>query len=406
MPAFFVRFVAFGLIAVCVAACAGSKGDPGEPGLPGPPGPPGPTGSVGVPDVTTARSIRATITGVTVAADTRATVRFTLRNEIDLPLRGLPAANLRLVIAQLRPGTGGAGSEWRAYTTRRDAGQVQATAEAATAAGTVFRDNGDGSYEFTFARPLNAYAPDGAVYDANLTHRVGLELRSTAATALAAANNAVFTFVPASGSTSSFPVRREIVDNDTCYACHDRLEFHGGPRSDVQYCVTCHNPGTRDGQAPNNSLDMTVMTHKIHMGNRLANGYRITGFQNVVYEFGTVRFTQDPRQCGACHQEGDPDTPDAVNWRTQPYARACGACHDDVDFATGANHGPVTNPGGPASDDQCITCHGPNSTIQNGALRVAETHRIPIQEASRRFRFNILGVSDTAPGQRPIVRFS
>ena len=410
MRSSFSRFALLAIVACGLAACSGSKGDSGTAGLPGPPGAPGPGGgSSGVPNVATAKNIKAVITGVSVAADTKATVRFSLRNEIDLPLRGLPAANVRIIIAQLRPGVGGTGSEWRAYPTRLDGTQIQATAEAANATGAVFTDNNDGTYSYTFAKALNAYAPSGATYDANLTHRVGLELRSNATLAVAASNNAPYTFVPATGSTTVFPVRREIVDNDTCFACHDRLEFHGGPRTDVQYCVTCHNPGTTDGQAPNNTLDMKVMIHKIHMGVKLTNGYKITGNGGVVYEFGGptgVVFTQDQRNCQTCHQESDADTPDASNWRTQPYSRACGACHDNVNFATGLNHGPATNPGGAATDDQCVTCHGANSTVQNGELRVDQVHRVLTLEASKKFKFNILSVTNTAPGQQPVIRFS
>ena len=207
--------------------------------------------------------------------------------------------------------------------------------------GAVFTDNGDGTYTYTFAKPLNGYAPDGATYDGALTHRVGLELRSDDALALAAANNAPFDFLPATGATTGLPLTRNIVDNDTCFACHDRLEFHGGPRTDVAYCVTCHNPSTTDGQPPNNSLDMVVMIHKIHMGENLANGYVINGRSGPI-DFGEVVFPQDQRNCQTCHEENDADTPQASNWRMVPYAKACGACHDTVNFQTGENHAPVS----------------------------------------------------------------
>ena len=259
--------------------------------------------------------------------------------------------------------------------------------------GAVFTDNGDGTYTYTFAKPLNGYAPNGATYDGALTHRVGLELRSNDALALAAANNAPFDFVPATGATTGLPLTRNIVDNDTCFACHDRLEFHGGPRTDVAYCVTCHNPSTTDGQPPNNTLDMVVMIHKIHMGEDLANGYVITGRSGPI-DFGEVVFPQDQRNCQTCHQENDADTPQASNWRLVPYAKACGACHDDVNFQTGENHGS----GIFATDDQCMTCHGPTSTIDNGNLRPEIAHQIPEKLAGEKFQFNLLGVTNTAAG--------
>ena len=82
-----------------------------------------------------------------------------------------------------------------------------------------------------------------------------------------------------------------------------------------------------------------------------------------------------------------------------PYAKACGACHDTVNFQTGENH----STGIVATDDQCVTCHGPTSTIDNGNLRVEIVHQIPEKLAGEKFQFNLLGVTNTAPGQAPVV---
>jgi OmcA/MtrC family decaheme c-type cytochrome len=392
-----------------VAILIGCEGDDGAQGAEGPAGPPGPPGSGGggtALEVGTAEAITAEITGVTVDDETRATVSFDLRNELGQPLKALPAANIRFTIAQLQPGVGGAGSTWHAYVTRLDESTLQANAETANTDGAVFTDNGDGTYTYTFAKPLNGYAPDGVTYDGALTHRVGLELRSDDALELAASNNAPFDFLPATGATTDLPLTRNIVDNDTCFACHDRLEFHGGPRTDVAYCVTCHNPSSTDGQLPNNTVDMVVMIHKIHMGEKLANGYQITGFGNTVHEFGGpdgVVFPQDQRNCQTCHEEDDADTPQASNWRLQPYAKACGACHDTVNFETGENHSEENIV---ATDDQCVTCHGPDSEFGNGKWRVEVVHQIPEKLAGEKFQYNLLSVTNTEPGQMPVVRFS
>ena len=269
--------------------------------------------------------------------------------------------------------------------------------------GAVFTDNGDGTYTYTFAKPLNGYAPDGATYDGALTHRVGLELRSNDALAIAAANNAPFDFLPATGATTDLPLTRNIVDNDTCFACHDRLEFHGGPRTDVAYCVTCHNPSTTDGQPPNNTLDMVVMIHKIHMGEELANGYVINGRSGPI-DFGEVVFPQDQRNCQTCHQESDADTPQASNWRMVPYAKPCGACHDDVEL-----------PDRRESQRREYRRHGRSvrdlpragrARSTTATWRVEIAHQIPEKLAGEKFQFNLLGVTNTAPGQAPVVRFS
>ncbi len=98
-------------------------------------------------------------------------------------------------------------------------------------------------------------------YDGSLPHRVGLEIRLTPAIP---ANNAIYTFTPA----TNLPVNesgREIVDNDTCNACHDNLSFHGGARFDLQYCAMCHESYSYDAQS-GNTIDLKVMIHKIHSG--------------------------------------------------------------------------------------------------------------------------------------------
>ncbi|HMO66539.1 MAG TPA: cytochrome c3 family protein, partial [Verrucomicrobiota bacterium] len=152
---------------------------------------------------------------------------------------------------------------------------------------------------------------------------------------------------------------------------------------------------------------MPPMIQNIHAGGaggvvRDGARYYIVGFRSTVYDYSAIRFTQDVRNCQTCHEEGDADTPQASNWRTVVNAEACGSCHhSNVDFATGANHA-----AGAATDDQCAACHGPNSTLFNGLLRPENAHRIPAVEAGRRFQFNVLSVSNTAPGEFPVVRFS
>ena len=49
-------------------------------------------------------------------------------------------------------------------------------------------------------------------------------------------------------------------------------------------------------------------------------------------------YTGDILDCRGCHDENDPDTPDAGNWISVPTAEACGSCHGDVNFETGENH--------------------------------------------------------------------
>lgn len=225
----------FGLI---LAGCGG-QGDTGSRGDLGPVGPDGPTGPAGDNDVpvTSAERITVNITDVAISADGGAPlVSFFLTNELDQGLVGLPAANIRFVIAQLTPGTSGGSSEWQSYVTRDDGGVANAQADAETATAGTYVDNGDSTYVYTFANALAGY-PAGPTFDAMRTHRVGIEIRTNSDgfwPVNIPANNAPFDFMPA-GAAPVFT--RLIVDNDTCNACHDNLEAHGEARFDVEYCV-------------------------------------------------------------------------------------------------------------------------------------------------------------------------
>ncbi len=247
----------------------------------------------------------------------------------------------------------------------------------------MFTDRGDGTYTYQFNRNITTVA--GVPYDATLTHRVALQTAG-----LPVDSNAAYDWQPSSGATTGL-FSREIVDDDTCNACHDRLQFHGGGRRDVKYCVTCHNPGSTDAESQN-TVDMTVMIHKIHAGANLPSvgaggSYFIVGFGNSVHDYSGVHWTKELNSCQSCHDESDANTPQAGNWKTAVNTYNCTSCHDNVDFVTGANH-----LAGPASDAQCDTCHGPAATVYNGDLRVANAHVVNNVEAARAFELSVTGV--------------
>lgn len=394
------------VLAALVVGCSGdngSQGAPGAAGPPGPPGPPGPTGSPGGVPVTSAEKINVAITGIAVPAGGGAPiVDVSLTNDLNQGLSGLPAANIRFLIAQLSPGSNGESSQWQSYISRTDGGvpNAQATTETATAG--TFVDNNDGTYQYTFANALTAY-PAAPTYDETKTHRLGIEIRTNSGgfwPVNIPANNAPLDFLPSGGAPL---FTRLIADNDTCNACHDNLELHGEARFDVEYCVQCHNPSSIDGNS-GNSVDMTVMVHKIHYGANLANGYQVVGFGNRVHDYSSVVFTQDVRNCTTCHEESDADTPDASNWRLVANRESCGTCHDAIDWASAT----AGHPGGLVFNDdtQCLDCHGPNSTVNNGDVQTAKAHELTGQLASARFAFNVLGVTNAAVGQQPQVTFS
>ena len=403
--------------ALALAACSGDTLKNGPEGPEGPVGPPGPPTGGGVP-VGSAQFIKTSIASVTVPDDGRPVVEVRLTNESDEPLAGLPAASIGFVLARLEPAVNGKSSTWHAITRRTEAfpgtpaptppdrvtgtgPRNQGTTESGTAGSWVESELRNGVYTYTFATSLKGI--EDIPYDGSLAHRVGLEIRTRPAVTDVniPANNAVYTWVPATGATLE-QSGREIVDNDTCNACHDNLSVHGGARFDLQYCAMCHESYSSDAQS-GNTIDLKVMIHKIHSGETLpsvvAGGfYGIFGFGNTFHDYSDLVYPQDKRNCQTCHEESDEDTPQASNWRLTVNREACGSCHDDVNFDTGANHGGVA-----ATDDACITCHGPNSTIEDGNLRPQVAHLIPTQAAAGRFEYQVLKVVDSAPGQTPTV---
>ena len=399
------RFALLLLLSLVVAGCgdngsAGPAGPAGPPGSGGPPGPAGPPGSGGVP-VDSATTINIIVNSVTVPAGGGApVVSFKLSNDLNQGLVGLPAGDARFVLAQLSPGTGGGSSQWQSYVTRASGAARQANTE--TAAPARFVDNNDGTYQYTFAMALTAYV-GAPIFDATKTHRLGIEIRNQAPIT----GNGIFDFVPAGGAPT---FTRLIVDNDTCNACHDVLNFHGGLRTDVTYCVACHNPSSIDGDT-GNTVDMKRLIHNIHSARA---GYQIIGFGNVAHEWSEIEFPQDIRNCQTCHEESDADTPQASNYRTVVNRAACGTCHYDDGIANAVHNFAIedgVHPGGFTftDDTQCADCHGPTGTVTNAEGRLVQVpvaHEIRTETAAAAFRFNVLSATGTAPGEFPSVTFS
>jgi OmcA/MtrC family decaheme c-type cytochrome len=392
------------LVASMLVACSGETGSQGPPGDQGPQGdvgPVGPTGSPGGLPIDSADNINIAVSSVAVPSGGGApVVQFKLTNDLTQGLTGLPAGDIRFTLSQLSPAAAGSGasSEWQSYVTRDSGGIADAQANTETATAGAFVDNGDGTYQYTFAMALTDY-PAGPTYDETKSHRLGIEIRGQAPIS----SNGIHDFLPTGGAPT---FTRDIVDNDTCFACHDAFGFHGGPRVDVTYCVTCHNPNSIDGdtatEAWGGSIDMKALVHKIHYGINLTEGYFIVGYRGAVHDYSDIVFPQDVRNCQTCHEESDPNTPDASNWRTVQNRASCGTCHDDIDWANAGHPGGITF----QDDTQCVDCHGEDSTVANGDLRVAVVHAIPEVLAGAQFSYNILNITNTAVGENPVIEFS
>jgi len=283
-------------------------------------------------------------------------IDFQVTDENGSFVSNLFASDGRFTIARLNPGVGsGDATFWQSFITRTDAGAVQANAE--TFGSGTFQANTPSAGHYRYISRFDpSTAPAGVTPIASGdTLRVAIQISSGDIPAgngwcdfdanLGGANN----------NCNSASRTRDIVQTATCNGCHGatsdtKLALHGGGRTDVEYCVTCHNPGTTDGQT-GNSVSFPILVHKIHYGSSLANGYTIVGFGNSVHDYSTVTFTKDIDDCQICHTGGGADVD---NWSMVPTMQACGACHDDVDFSTGANHGMG---GVQTTNANCSFCH-------------------------------------------------
>jgi OmcA/MtrC family decaheme c-type cytochrome len=157
---------------------------------------------------------------------------------------------------------------------------------------------------------------------------------------------------------------RDVVRTETCNKCHLDMGFHGGSRKSVEVCILCHQPQTTDPDT-GNTVDMTVMIHKVHMGLHLPSvvagtPYRIIGNSQNVHDYSTVGFPDNPNNCATCH---DGKGAQSAIYSTAPSRRACGACHDDVNFASGEKHLNLPQ----VSDNLCANCHLPEGEIEYDA---------------------------------------
>jgi OmcA/MtrC family decaheme c-type cytochrome len=378
----FLAMAAMTLLPLLVAGCGGSSGDAARPDDPLPP----PT-----------EPPRVTITNATIASVP--VVDFNVVDRDGFPVTGVTQASF--TIAKLIPGQDGDSNAWQSYINRVEQPgtgdwpgtepKIQATAES----NGMLLDNGDGTYRYTFETDLtDVRAPLAVSYQPDLTHLIGVQLGGAATGA-----NAIYSFQPSTGRTSSISDRR-IVNQETCGSCHGpSLAAHGGSRVDAQYCVTCHNPGTADAQS-GETVDFRVMVHKIHMGSDLPSGapYVLWGFRDSRHDFSNVAHPQDVRNCVNCHDPDNPATPQASQILTHPSVASCGSCHDDVNFETGENH--IRGVDMPVANDACTACHSTGGV----AGSVLESHAIPAKLASKGFQLNILALELLE--DRALVTFS
>jgi OmcA/MtrC family decaheme c-type cytochrome len=261
---------------------------------------------------------------------------------------------------------------------------LTSTRQPGSDAGGAIQDLGGGSFTYTFAATLPAPTPfDPSQWTTTL--RVGVWLGGTPGTSQ---TTSTFDFVPSGGSVQS----RELVLDANCSRCHGLLQAHGGFRTGVKICLTCHtfqnaDPDTVDPAAlltssastNPNPLDLGRLVHRIHRGKNLptlyaanppspgtashpnvgqpfypdlstpstaSRKYSVVGYQSRESVFGQlvtrtdngqlpgttiatgVRFPQDLRNCDACHG----GAAQAAEHFNDISRRTCYGCHADVWF--------------------------------------------------------------------------
>jgi OmcA/MtrC family decaheme c-type cytochrome len=311
---------------------------------------------VGAHVVTTDSSLlsglKSTITNVTNgSAGNKPTVTFTLTNNAG---NGVPVSALSsLSLTMAGPTTDygytifGTNTSTPGYVTE----SVSATAASCSAAGTC-------QYTFTNSIPAGSTG----------TYAIGLEARRSETVLIGTPVqqsiqygllNPVYYF---SVDGSTVAPRRTIIVESNCNACHVALSEHGTLRSNVAYCVLCHNPSNTDAVTratatvaaqkalPPQGINFDLLVHRIHFGPNAAadgakNPYVVVGHGGAISDLSQTLFPPfsptgsagDTRNCSLCHTAsseltlpiGKNPVVDPQGWinPNQAVASACSGCH-------------------------------------------------------------------------------
>ena len=89
-----------------------------------------------------------------------------------------------------------------------------------------------------------------------------------------------------------------------------------------------------------------------------------------------------------------------TRWLNRPSRAVCGACHSDVDFEQGTTGHPAVN-----NDEVCSLCHAPTGREYGASVQGA--HQVDYKsDQLLGVLVEIIDITNTGPGQRPIVTFS
>jgi OmcA/MtrC family decaheme c-type cytochrome len=303
------------------------------------------------------------------------------------------SVSMGIILAYLR----GENNQYWTYSTRAQKSPITGVTEnqAAADSGGVFTSLGDGLYSYKFKTVL----PEN--YDRTATHTLGVYAsRNLAEFGMSRyVSNQVQNFVPDGSQVRNI---REVTATANCNKCHNPLRLHGETgREAVEICILCHTPQSVDPDT-GETTDMKVMIHKIHRGKNLPSvkagkPYRIIGHGQSVIDYSHIGYPQDIRNCRTCHQ----NTQQVNNWLLNPTRETCGSCHDHVDFKSGKNHAA----GAHADDTNCARCHTAQASREYDASIIGAHVPEYRSEQLRRPKVELLGITNTGPGQNPTVQF-
>jgi len=337
------------------------------------------------------------------------TIEFQIIDEFGIGIEELVQGDnvsFSFTVNKLVPGSGGKTPVWQAYFLGADEGV--ADAQPTTYANGTLEELGDGDYRFTLGAGVDSVS--GVMFEPELTHRVGMEVRSVSIQGESVeGSDTAFDIQPSTGATTGIE-QREIIVQEDCAACHgtEEFAFHGGARQDVRQCVSCHQEGAID-VGSGNTMDFRVMIHKIHTGANLTKlpyqfcGFGCENFGAPPDDFSEIHFPQSTMNCVACHDPANPETPQAIRIANNPTAEVCASCHDQLEFDdTGLTNERRNHIGLAQPNSTCAACHSEDGLM----ISALESHLMEDAVEAQRIQYNILSITNTGEGQSPVVTFS
>ena len=377
--------------------------------------PPPPPLTPQLQESSTKTALNLDITAANIVGD-QVTISFQLVDIEGIAITHLSAEDFSVTLAQLNPSeVGNNTGDWQSYINKIEMPGIgngtEPKMQAKTESGAVgtFVNNGDGTYQYTYAQSVSTQPQEiqeqAKIEGLDLSHKPSVVHRSGMQLTLDEyKRNATFDWIPQTGENQIDGIfDHAITSTENCNTCHGELAIHGGSRTEIKYCVTCHNPGSTDANS-GNTVNFKNMIHKIHRGKNLpsveAGGeYVIYGYRDSKHDYSNLVYPNDILSCQICHagnataEPNQTPTVSGDNWREIATQATCGSCHDDLDFNQ--------HYGGQSNDENCMSCHQ-NSAV---ARSISDSHKNLTIAASSEFHAEIINVSNTQAGEFPIVQF-